>query len=255
MSNYGVTETGEFPVMKINSTIGCTSPGGVILAGNELFSVGPNKIFRWTAETDEVNECNAYSISDPIAPYLDDSFFKNASLFYHAYRNDVWFYDTTGDGSAWIYNIDAKTWTKFNNIIGLRIFAIGPTVYMLGTKNFFRFEPSYAYDQDQNKANFDITGIFQSGLLDFGTNDKKRLSGIELVGDLHSLPLNVSVECDTGETVELELIGNESHQVNMRRLNSGRFNSATVTLTHSERGKIILHGLKLNARTKTSQKG
>lgn len=250
MADSSVSETDDFPTMNINSRAGCASVNGAVLVGNDPITVGNHCIFQWTSDTDEINECNAYSISDGINELLEDGFFKNAAVFHDARRNEILFHNTQGDGSVWLYNTVKKAWYKFTNIPVTRFFDNDGKLCFYHEYYIYQFFEDVDKDVDPNGSEFEITATFKSGILSFDTTDIKRLSVAKVIGDLLDSKLNLILTCDTGETVDFSVYGDDGHTVDVRRLNSGRFTNLELALTSNGKARQTIHCLKIDARLK-----
>ena len=250
LANAPITENEDFPTMNINTLAGCASKRGAVLAGNDPITVGNHCIFKWTADTDELNESNAYSISDGISPLLEKSFFKNAAVFHDTRRNEILFHDTQDSGFVWVYNTLNKAWVKFSNIPATRFFDSDGELCFYHEYYIYRFFDDLDKDIDPNGTEFNITAKFKSGILSFDTTDPKRLSAIKVIGDLQNSPLDITLICDTGEAVPISVSGSDKHTVSVKRLSSGRFTNLDLSLTSNGKAAQTIYCLKIDARFK-----
>ena len=237
----------DLPTMNINSSIGCSSRGAVAMAGNDPVSVGDGKIYRWTSDTDELNECNAHSISDCLGDLLDNSFFKNAKVFSNRREGEVWFYDTEEAHTVWIYQHETGKWFKYTGIEADGFFDAN------GRVGFFKGNELYIVDPDCNTDehedyNQSITTVFESGLIDFGSRDTKRLAGIEFSGEnCRSLRIDISPKKLKSQSITATL-GGYDHEIFEKRISSGRFTYLTLKLTSSDIRRAVIHDLTIKAK-------
>ena len=239
------------PVKSINSVAGSSVSGAAIMAGNDPVSVGRHTIFRWTSDTDEFNQCNAYSISDGINEKLSADFFKNAIVFNDIYKNELWFYDPSGDGTVWIYSVNKKHWFKYTGIVAKSFFDANGKVGFYDDYSIYVFSEELAYDTDNSGAEKEITAVFESGLLDFESHEKKRLLEICTAGDVKSGELQVELRLDTGEVITSHPTVNGAHTLASKKLTSGRFSSLKMFIRSSGQTDGTIHSVILKANKKT----
>ena len=240
----------EFPVMNVNSKTGCCSEGGVISVGNDPVSIGRGSIYRWTSQTDELNEANAYSISEQINSLLPSSFFKNAIAYSDSRNGELWFTEPDSNGVAWIYNLASKAWTKFNNVYASAFFDADGEVGFVSNDKICVFDDACYYDYEAVGASSGrpIMATLRSGTIDFGSTSAKRLLALTCSADLDGSSLRTSIITDRGEEVRLDMIHSGEHFPYTQRLHSHRFNSVILTLTLPSIGRQTIHSLELEAR-------
>lgn len=245
----------DFPTMNINSSVTCAVKGGAEILGNDPVSVGKHTLFRWTTETDEKNECNAYSLSVPIDSELDDRFFQNAILFTDKARGELWFHGKDEAGTVWIYSLARGAWFRFTGIHADQFFALGEEVGFLHGAELFCFDPCLATDYDKEGKAHPILASFRSGLLDFGTSALKKLDSFQIRAEESQEVPSVRITADgIGETIfpmglhPTSANCCEGHTVRRRRLHSGRFRHASLELTAEGSSPLRIHGFTLWAR-------
>ena len=251
MADSAEWDVESFPTMNVNSNIGCSSQNGVDVIKNTPISVGAGAIYQWTNDTDELNDANAYSISAPISEYLPESFFKNAVVYADKERMQMWFCDAYGDGSAWIYDLSKKAWFRFSNLYAKFIFKFCNEIGFCDGNTVYLFDSSLYEDIDQvgSISGTPIKASLVSGILDFGTCERKRLSSICLRGDSLSANTAIGITTDTGEEVDLMLDGlSPIHSSIKKRLFSHRFNDLTLCLIAKGDERQIIHSITVEAR-------
>lgn len=245
ITNLQDLENDSLKIKNINSSIGCTLTNGCVRIENTLFSVGSDAIYAWSADTDELNECNAYSISDPIKSLLDSNFFKECSIHLNYAEREIWFYSTNSD-LIWIYNYKRKAWYCFD---GLK-----PQIFLDGgdTPRFFEenslcvFQASLQSDTHQKKET-EIIGTLKSGELEFNSKHKKKLYSATVRGRISGGSLKLNVILDGQKELTYNVSPNDSHSVIPFRTKSGSFSSMTFELTAKGKGEQIIHGIELDA--------
>ena len=241
----------ELPTLHINPDVGCPVFRGFTLAGNDPVTVGLDTVWRWTNDTDELNRCNAYSISRPIDSLLAKTDYANLGLYYHRATDELWMYNRVS-GRVWIYHVGKQRWYSYSGILADRLFDANGTVGFFRGSKFFLFDPSLTRDLESAEESREIQATYLSGMTDFGSDKKKNLASLTLRADT-----------DTGGTLSVTLNGNgtapvscsfvsdadaEEHTILSRRLSSGRFQYATVRLTATGDARPIIHSLTLNTR-------
>ncbi|MBQ8345868.1 MAG: hypothetical protein IJY42_06370 [Clostridia bacterium] len=246
----------DLPTMNINSSATCAVLHGATVLGNDPVSVGKHTILRWTSETDERNECNAYSISAPIASELSDDFFTHAVLFSHRERGELWIHQRSSpEGLVWVYSTETGAWTRLEGIRADRFFAMDGEIGFTYGNRIYCFDPSLSYDLDVYGQAIPICARFRSGILDFGSRERKRLSALSVTADTTPVPPTVRIcadgLCDTVFALNLHQRDSrscEGHTMRRHRLHSGRFHGATVELTHEAKEPLTIHRLSMEAR-------
>ena len=162
-------------IQNINNSIGCIVRNGCVRIENTLFSVGKDAIYAWSTDTDELNECNAYSISDPIADLLDQSFFASCSVHLHYAMREIWFYNSNSN-TVWIYNYKQKLWYSFGDFTPSAILDGGSQIRFFEGVLLCVFNPSLTSDV-RNTVSTQVTATLKSGELEFNTKQKKKHPG------------------------------------------------------------------------------
>ena len=236
----------DFKIKNINASIGCSIANGAIRVENTLISIGENSIYSWTSDTDELNECNAYSISEPIKNLLPQYFFNTCSVTINQRRKEIWFHSLLSS-EVWIYNLSQKAWYCFNNF--------SPDFLFENTSEIGFVKNNYAYifDENQNidQANAyqsEISPEFVSGELEFNDCKRKKLQSVSLRGEMSDGEITVSVILDNKTTLTNTIKLSGTHTVIPFRFKSSGFYSLIFKLQTTGRGKHIIHGIELNAK-------
>ena len=245
--DHGANGSDDIPLRNINTAAGCVPMGGAGMLENSPVSVGKSSIFAWSSETDEYNICNAQSISRGIDALLEDGFYEKALLFNAESCRQIWFH-APGEESTWVYNIDRGGFSRYTGFDADGFFEIGSTVWFFEGNKLYRFDPSLTYDRLSTGEQREICASFKSSLIDFSTHGKKRLGGLVLNADVDGDTLDVRIDTDSVKGAELRLIGDGEHMTVRRRLHSGRFDCARLTISASGTGRTSLHLAELSAR-------
>ena len=249
MASSGDLGTSDMPVMSINSSIGCASTLGSVLSGNSPFTVGHHDIFEWTSDTDELNECNAVSISTPINDRLSDEFFKNATVFKDVYKNELWFHNKNVSSDVWIYNVPKRAWVRFSEIHADKFFDANGSVGFIRGGNMYIFFSSNYMDQREDLNLTEIHASITTGNLDFGSSDLKRLSSYMIDTDLNRGTIEVSFLSDNDKTITDTISASKPRILRQRRLHSERFSYLkSVTLTDRAYSRPLIRDLEIVAR-------
>ncbi len=249
MTDTEVTGEDVLPAMTINSTAGCAGCPDVLKIGNDPISIGKRDIFRFTANTDQFDECNAYSISDPIRKRLSPEFFKDAIAYADEYRGELWFHNPNVSSSVWIYNIKKKAWSRFfgfhascffdaNGEVG---FAYGDTVYVFDDANF--------YDTEKNGTQVNISASFTAHNLSFDTDREKRLTEAVVSYEGDGGSISVALTSDREESITARFFGDSGHNIESRRLHSSRFSFIrSLDVNVSDSARQTIHSIEIKAR-------
>lgn len=242
MANDPDCSTSEFPVMNINSRIGVLSYGAVAEMENQPCTVGERGIYRWNSDTDELNDCNAYSISLPIASRLPQEFFEKASVFANKAERELMFTYPNDAGTVWVYSAVTQSWSRFEGVYAHRLFEF------YGQIAFFRGSDIYIFDRDAvDDCGIGINAYFESNLLDFGTYRKKQLMGIEASYDGGDITVEVFSDGRISPNVSTFFEGGRHKRV-FKRLSAGRFDDIRVRLTANGADRHVIHSLSIKTR-------
>ncbi len=216
----------EFPLMRINSAVGVTSPDAAATVANEPCTVGQNSIYRWTSNTDELDECNAYSISKAIDDLLPKEFFSNAFVYHDSVKGEILLGSEYLSGKVLVYNTSAKSWTVFEDIWADGFFDCGDDVGFTRGRELYVFDKECALDKNVTE----ICAAFHSNVLSFGSHASKHISGMSAgyVGD--DLSLELYFDGDKTPECVTSLDALSAYDVIKKRLSSKRFRLARFVL-------------------------
>ena len=225
MANSADCQSEHIPVMNINSHVGCSSVGGTAVIGNSPVTVWKNGIYRWTSETDELNECNAYCISNEISENLDASFFANAVAFKNPKENELWFYDPIKANNVWVYNISKGAWYRFVGITAVGFFDANGQIGFYSNRTIYIFSNVNFVDKPSAQAIVPIMTSLTIKNVDFGSHDKKQLSYCCLVGESNGSEVSFNITSDQNRSVGFSLTQKREHSKIIKRTPPMRFSS------------------------------
>ena len=235
--------------MNINTSLGCASALGAVTSKNSPFTIGKREILEWNSDTDELNECNAFSISEPINEKLSPDFFEKAIIYRDEYRNEIWIHNPNVDGNIWIYNIDRKAWVRFSEIYADKFFDYGGEVGFVRKGNIYAFSDTMFIDYGQVAGATVIDASVTTGWLNFNSTNPKKLSSFYIDADIGWYTLNVTMVTDQQENITTSFSPKEPQIPIPKRLHSGRFFFLEkVVLNSNEAFNQKIRGLEIHAR-------
>ena len=245
IANLQEIENKSLKLKSINSSIGCVVKNGCVRIENTIFSIGRDAIYEWNADTDELNECNAHSISDPIKDLLCDQFFDNCMIHLNYSKREIWFFNPS-QGYTWIYNFTRRVWYAFSGFSPAIFLDGGQEVCFFDGLHLYAFNPTMNYDAYKNKQ-VNILGKLTSGHLEFNDKRKKKLYSTTVRGEFTSKTLSMKITLDDGFKQSYDISPLKRHSVSSIRTRSGSFTSLVFELTASGTGEQTLHGIELYA--------
>lgn len=249
MVSGGASGLEALPAVCVNPQLGCEHSRAVVLAGNDPVSIGQGGIWRWTGDTRELNHQNALCISREIEGELPPGELSYGCLYYHRADDTLWVLLPEKE-EAWILSPNHGGWSCFSNIRADFLLDLDGKVGFLHDNVIYVFESDCTTDRSKDGTESEILGIYESNLLDFGTNRKKKLSEISLYGDLGDgeVIFNFSGEGIAPFTHTFTEENHATHSMLRTRAYSGRFLFGTVTLTAPGGAKQIVHSLSIGLR-------
>ena len=245
ITNLEELEGNALKIKNINSSIGCAVPNGCVRIENTLFSIGRDAIYAWTSDTDELNECNAYSISEPIKPLLSDKFFENCKLHLNYGKREIWFFSPEED-RIWIYNYTRRVWYSFSGFTPTAFLEGGDEVRFFDGECLYTFDPSL-YTDIRKSGSTEIVGRLKSGYLEFNSKHPKKLSSSAVRGSFSGGTLDLIAVLDGTKEIVADVTPEGLHSTITLRIRSGSFSSMTLELVAKGVGEQIIHGIELDA--------
>ena len=252
MADSGACGIEEFPVMRINSDTGCSSVTGSAKCGNDPISVGRGRIMRWTSNTDELEDCNSYSISDGISPLLPRDFFENALVYEDSFNREILF-AVRGDekGTVFVYGISNGKWYRYEGI-GAETFFSGPdSIGFSSGETLYMFDASLDEDIVSSGERYPIVSEYSLSQMDFGMPErKKRVMEVNIEADLQDENLELTFESDGGILTSRMVSGRASDFVTVysERMNTDRFGSVRLRLKSDSSVSQRIYRLTVSAK-------
>lgn len=245
ITNLQDIETNSLKIKNINSSIGCAIKNGCVRIENTIFSIGKDAIYAWSADTDELNECNAHSISEPIRELLGESFFKNCLIHLNYGKREIWFFNPSAKQTL-IYSYIRKVWYGYSGFSPSAFLNGGSEVRFFEEKGLFVFDSSLECDILEGKEQ-EITARVKSGELEFNSKSKKKLSSATVRGIFSGGALKLRALLDGNILLTYDISPSNAHSVISFRTKSGSFSSMTFELVTEGKGEQIIHGIELIA--------
>ena len=232
----------DFQLKSINASLGCSKLKGALRINNSIISLGDDMAFCWTSNTDELNECNAYSISEKIQELLPANFFKNCILTIDQQNFEIWFHNQEEE-TTWVYNIKQSEWYKYSGFLADLFLDSNKSIIFAKGKEIFRFDKSLLSDH----LSSDITATFKSGKLEFNTLRYKKLNLIVLRGKFSNGNLSIKLTMDHEKTITKDIKLPEEHSILSFRIRTGSFKVISIELSAIGQGEQILHSMEIYA--------
>ncbi len=234
--------TEEFPIMKINSSVGVASTHGAALLGSSPYTVGKDGIYRWTTDTDELNDCNAYRISAPIDELISENFLKNACIFADGRRKELLISSPGASDRVWVYSEEADAWSSFDGIGALDFLEINGSVGFIKENAVYVFDGSMYTDGGK-----EITAVFTSGICDFGIKTLKHISEIGISFDDGTVSADIFTDGNTFSSAS-RTFTSQKHAYSPKRVSARRFDYLTAKLTAGGPSRPRVHSLYIRIR-------
>lgn len=234
MADSEVSSSQRFPLTRINTAIGCASLHGVGKCGNDPISVGRSDIYRWTSDTDTLEDCNAYVISDKIKDLLPENFFSDAVVFSDRHNSEVLFAYRDGDmDRVLVYSIPTEEWYIYDNVPADQFFEGEKGLGFVSGSKICIFERGAATDRFLNNTQRPIDSFCVYSPNGFGhPTRKKRIAAVMGIGELKGGELNISFESDRDITYAVNFDGADPKRVECfyKRCRSERFRNSRIRI-------------------------
>lgn len=215
------------PVMRINALSGAASVGGIARCENDPVSVDKGAVLRWNSNTDELDDCNAYSISEQVKGLLPEDFFENAVAIEDKFHNEILFAKKGDDeGRVYVYEEKNGNWYTYD-LIGIDGFYRGKnSIGVYKGADIYIFDDSLNVDIDLNGTEKQIKASLSTYPMDFEMpHHKKRIGEVRMLADTDGEEIKVSFTTDKGFTRDIVFGGEDTEYVESyeKRVNSERF--------------------------------
>lgn len=225
----------DHPVLSINSRAGVISRGAEARLGNQPCTVGEAEIYRWLSTTDELDESNAYSISEPIKERLPKEFFENARVFADTRRDELLFCSPALGDSIYVYQSARSAWVRFDGISADYFVDCGTDIGFMSGNSLYVFDEALTCDYGDRE----IVGRLESNIIPLASGRRARLSSVTAYVEGDGCQLDVRLDGEDAPSLSVPL-GNTK-----KRLSAKRAKSATLTLSAVGNERQIIHSLSL----------
>lgn len=200
------------PFRAVNSTIGCSCTDGALTVRNQPFSLCHGHLYAWKSDTDELDECNASSVSTEVFGMIPSDLLCGGRLFYHAEKDEIWVYHPSVAGDVWVYQLEVGEWTRFDfgEAAPISVASWNGTVILCHGKTIFQSDASALCDESVSGTASPISCEYSSHFLPIAHEGKR----------LHPYAAMLCICADTGQTVRVQAL-----------LPSGRMGQMIVTAT------------------------
>ena len=237
MADSSYCDNEAVPIMRINSQHGACSEGGIARCVNDPISVDTGKILRWRSNTDELDDCNAYCISEEINDILPTDFFWDTIAIEDKFHGEVLFAKKRDDeGKIYVYQEKNNNWYIYDKISADGFYEGRNNVGVYIGDSMYIFDDLLEYDIDEEGNEKTISAYLSTYPMDFGLPyDKKRLSAASLLLDSDGDEMKLSFTTDNGRSKEITIADNDCEYVSTytRRLQSERFIRVSMRLESS----------------------
>ena len=252
MADSEVSSAQSFPLTRINTAVGCASLRGVARCGNDPISVGHGAIYRWTSDTDTLEDCNAYAISDKIKDRLPDHFFSSAVVFTDTHNGEVLFAYREGTvGRILVYSIPTEEWYIYDTVTVDHFFEGERALGFVNGSKLCIFERGASTDSFLDHTSSPIESFCTYSHNGFGHPTRtKRIAGVMGVGELADGELNISFESDRGTQYEVDFSGSDVGRVECfyKRLRSERFKNSRIKISMDTDARQRIYSLTVTVR-------
>ncbi len=239
-ADSAVSGYGAFPTMSINTAVGALSTRGTALLGNNLYTVSDGGIYAWSADTDELNDCNAICISEDIAPRLTKQFLQNACVFADRSNRCLYISAPNTDTRVWVYQEDMRLWTSFEGIAPRLFFDTEDSVGFTDGGRMYVFDPELYRDDGSS-----IRAYYTGGICDLGIEKRKHINGITMSHDGGVVFCEV---CTENPNVSKTIFFNkpaDTHVLEHKRITMGRLKSFYIYIKAACDCKLKIHSVSV----------
>ncbi len=251
MADFSASLNKQFPVVPINSGVGCTAPGAAALAGNDPLTVANGAIWRWTSNSLRRDECSAECVSAGIGELFGDGFSTAAVAYSFRGQNEVWFADRSdAAGQVFIYHTELDAWYRFSGIRADGFLVLDGAVGFWRGSGFYRFDEARETDLDEAGEREIAARLVLDGLDFEGGERMNHLTrlALALVGVYPALSLVLETDLGRVQALSCAAGGRAGGRTLIDRpVRSGRFRALRLVLSAVGRARLRLCGLTLTA--------
>lgn len=245
-----VDSTGQtaLPSVLINSELGCLSSDGYVLAQNDPITIGRHGLYRWESKDPDITQRDAIRISEAIDSLLTPDILKTATLFYDPMRDELWL-NLPARSEIWICAMKRNEWFCFTGISANRFFDADGQVGFFSGNEVSVFEPTLSFDVELSGFCNVISAVYQTPLLNFGTDKKKNLYRLtfdaEDDGALFFFRFHYGAEYPAYKSLYDRK--HHEHSTLTTHLRTGRFQNGSLEISTKDFSLPVIHSLTLTA--------
>lgn len=247
---------GTLDLIPVNTTLGCSNAGAISTLGNDPITVFGHRVLRWNSQTDELNECNASSISMPVETLLPADFGREAAVCRDDFNQEIWFYRPGKQARIFVFQAACDGWTSFDGFAPKCVFGfmgsvgigIGQTLYCLSEGVT---ADTLISEEHPEGARVGIDAEFAGSFADFGLAERsKRLCAAEIVACCGDQTVQLTLQNVNGRRKSFALRGDGKEiSVIRRRVSVGRFRFVRVGIRTNHDGPMRLYAIRISARS------
>lgn len=244
--------SGTDTFLAVNSTLGCTAWGGAISVGNNPISIYGNDILHWNADTDELDECNAQSMTDKVRSLLPPSFGGKGRIYYDGKHDEIVLYLPGEDVPCLIRQRALQCWTMFDyggrSVQGF--FSVGEEMGVLLDDQVCLYDEALAGDADVFGSLLPISCCLVSHDLSFAHDGAsvRPYASLVCAEAANGQKMTLSLRAAGGRIASVELLATGEVPCEMqKRISLGRCRHARLELRCDCLGAFTLHMICLAA--------
>ena len=236
------------PLININMNVSVLSDGAAIPIENQPCCIGSNAIWRWNSDTDELNDCNAYSISEPISNYIPEGFYSNGRVFADNARRELLFTGKDMPGTVLVYSIQNNAWSCFRGINADKFFNFFGKIGFCCSSESSDSSTVYRFSKDAyTDAGKEINAYFESNPLNTDSAPPWRLSDIYVSYSEGGVQLSLDTDIRSNY-ISTKLPDSNELCNSHYRANTGRLNSLRIRVSATGAQRQILHSVGIKVK-------
>ena len=252
MADSSVNSTELTPILRINSSSGALSNLGIARCENDPVSVDRGRILRWKSNTDELDDCNSYVISEEIKALLNDDFYAQAVAFEDKFHSEVLFARRNDEsGKVYVYEEKNGNWYTYDLVALSGFYAGKNNVGFYAGGKLYTFDDSLSFDIYEDGAQKSVSATLSTYPMDFGLpHNKKRLAVLNMLADTDGEDVKISFVSDNGVSSEHIFCGTDSEYVASysKKLNTDRFVRTSMDIISEADNKQRIYKLAITAK-------
>ncbi len=243
-ADSSVSGYGDFPAMSINATVGASAVHGAAILGNSPYTVSSDGIYVWTSDTDELNDCNAYCVSEDISPLLPSAAYTDALIFADRKNDCLYIYSPSMGERMAVYHREKRAWSFFEGVCPHMFFETEDSVGFIKSGMIYVLDSAINTDSGEP-----IDAYYLGAECDMGTHKRKHLCGISARYEGENIGCEIFTDSSEDCAQELSFSGTVntlSHEY--RRAVVPRFKHFNIKINVSSSSPAQIHSLCAHLR-------